>query len=223
MSIPGNSETFIVCKKFRGISEEYKEELLKYTGERWPKDKDGDDLSIVPRSVIPTSWIEQFSNCARYFAELQGAVINRNLRLFRDFPKTEGRRVKLARTLIVKEWISRFRFDTIPTQCRIVPHKNLTGAGESNRIGRRGDKRRRDEGNLDSRRAKQEERAAVRDGDFELEGLERLDDPTQVKRPRKDSPMQAEASAPEQARYSDVARKLMEKMGYKVGEGLGRD
>eukprot|EP00960_Hanusia_phi_P012956 378928-Hanusia_phi.AAC.2 len=37
------------------------------------------------------------------------------------------------------------------------------------------------------------------------------------------TPMKEEASAPEQAQYSDVARKLMEKMGHKVGEGLGRD
>jgi hypothetical protein len=32
MSTPGNSETYIVCKGFKGVDEQYKRKLLHFTG-----------------------------------------------------------------------------------------------------------------------------------------------------------------------------------------------
>ena len=217
MSTPGNSETYIVCKGFRGISEEYKLALLKHTGPSWPQDMDGQDLAIIPRSFIATSWLEHFVQAAKYFAELQGAVIKRNLRLFDEFSPAEGRRIHQARHLIVTEWMRRYRIFQIHPGQRIAG-KRLTGAGGSNRIGGEGAKRKRDEGNLAERWAKKEDRASVRGGEVQLEDFENLvTDERAVKRQKTTETKES------YVQISDFARRQMEKMGHKEGAGLGKD
>jgi len=39
MSTPGNSETYIICKGFRGINDETRDKLLAHCGTQWPHDR----------------------------------------------------------------------------------------------------------------------------------------------------------------------------------------
>jgi hypothetical protein len=183
MSTPGNSETYIVCKGFRGITEEYKNALLSFTGEVWPTSKDGLPLALVPEECISTRFMRSMMRAAEYFARLQGAVIERNLRLFEHFPQQEAANILLARKVIVREWMRRFGIRRIDRNCRISSRK-LTGAAAGNRIGgQRSSGKGKDSGNLLERQQKRFERDEIRSGLIGKRGRNDEESGSELERP----------------------------------------
>ena len=57
MSTPGNSETYIVCRGFKGIEESYKLTLLSFTGKEWPQSHDSMPLALVPEAYISKTFM----------------------------------------------------------------------------------------------------------------------------------------------------------------------
>ena len=88
----------------------------------------------------------------------QAAVIERNLRLFQDFSTSECEAVRVARQLVVREWVGRFRITRIQNEWKIVQSARLTGRGGSNRTGGAGFNKRKEGGNLAEWKRVREER-----------------------------------------------------------------
>ncbi|KAJ1484270.1 FtsJ-like methyltransferase-domain-containing protein [Baffinella frigidus] len=124
MSTPGNGETYVISKGFKGISQEHLQQLLEHCGTQWPsREFDGAALSLVSREHIGNSWLASLQEGAAYFGRLQGSVITRNLRLFENsFSTADGQAVRVARQLVVGEWTRRFRIMPINPAHKIVAH-----------------------------------------------------------------------------------------------------
>jgi hypothetical protein len=88
----------------------------------------------------------------------QAAVIERNLRLFQNFSTSECQAVRVARQLVVREWVRRFRITPITNEWKIVSSARLTGRGGSNRTGGAGFNKRKEGGTLEDRKRVREER-----------------------------------------------------------------
>ncbi len=162
-------------------------------------------LALVPEESISKGFMKNMLRGAEYFAQLQGAVIKRNLRLFDEFPQQEGRNIADARRLIVGEWIRRFQIVPIDEKCKITGDKNLSGAAESNRVGgQRSRGRRSEEGNLEARKRNKAKADEIRAGTslVENEAVIATDPAMQV---------------------SEFSKKMMAKMGHQDGQGLGKD
>ena len=71
MSTPGNSETYLVCKGFKGIDEDLKLTLLSFTGTEWPKSQDGCMLALLPETSLPDSFLQEMARASDYFGRLQ--------------------------------------------------------------------------------------------------------------------------------------------------------
>ena len=251
MSTPGNSETYIISRGFKGIDESVMSALLENTGKEWPTDENGNKKALIPFSSMPSEWMDKMIECGRYFSQLQGSVIKRNLRLFDEFTREEGQSVSQARATVSSEWMRRYKIQRIDRSQRIVSAKTLQG--NRNHLGAEG--RKRDAGSLAERTDLKDKRNSIREGDgdsndLDSAGVERglrrlkatdgsavtdhMGEETMEKSPGSierenekgvggtnsvESQSQPGAGEPY---ISDFARKQMEKMGHKSGEGLGK-
>lgn len=125
MSTPGNSETYLVCKGFKGIEEDFKLALLNETGVDWPKSPNNSPRALLPEACLGEGFLQDISTAADYFGRLQASVIERNLRLFDHFSQEDGRAVHQARQLIVQEWIRRFRIGRIEVRLPLLLRPSL--------------------------------------------------------------------------------------------------
>jgi cap2 methyltransferase len=220
MSTPGNSETYIISRGFLGISKEYLDVLLANTGKEWPTDEMGEKKALISLDSMAQEWMDKMVECGIYFSRLQGSVIKRNLRLFDEFTRQEGQAVSQARTLISHEWMKRYQIRRIDRSQRIVSGKILHG--NSNRLGAEG--RKRDAGSLAERIDLKEKRKRIREGE---NAEDPLNEGLQVMKKMKVNDGSASHALPNEAEQnepviSDFARKQMDKMGFKTGEGLGK-
>ncbi|EKX47913.1 hypothetical protein GUITHDRAFT_106459 [Guillardia theta CCMP2712] len=69
---------FLVCLGFKGISQLHLDALSKAIGEDTEADE-GPRMTMIPRSFLPSSWVQQIRTCVEFFANLQIAIINRDL------------------------------------------------------------------------------------------------------------------------------------------------
>jgi len=82
----GNSETYLVCKEFKGIDEEILETLLMGIEKDLFKEKALIDLSILTNKSNEMIY-QQAITCGLFFGEAQRSTIQYNLDTFPNHPE----------------------------------------------------------------------------------------------------------------------------------------
>lgn len=189
-SKPGNSETYVVCKGFRGIARDVLQVLLLHTGKDSPQFADG--RGMFSRAFLGERWIQSVVECAAYFAKLQSEAIQRNLALFEDCSEVQKNEIYQSKKEVAEKWTARYQITQISPEQRIVQSRMLRGDFIRTALVHR-QRRRRDSGTLQERRNAYCKRFKP--------GVERDTGHT----------------------TSNTVERMMQKMGYKKGQGLGRE
>ena len=102
----GNSETYMVCRNFKGIEQDFLQHLLKYVGIS--------DLfknySLFSTEAFPETFLKQIVDAATFFADCQRETIQENLDLENQLkvPEVFGA-IKNERKWVSDEWLRRFK------------------------------------------------------------------------------------------------------------------
>ena len=108
----GNSEVYVVCQDFQGISAENLEKLIEgFVGKNL----------FVDATDIDPDFLEQVEKCANYFKALQTSVIRRNLCVFESADKSYQKLKVQQKKSVASKFIS--DFNIVPITQRIVMEK----------------------------------------------------------------------------------------------------
>eukprot|EP00892_Ulva_mutabilis_P007493 jgi/Ulvmu1/5115/UM021_0132.1 len=200
-----NSETYLVARGFRGISEELLHGLLEHVG---------DDIyasnAMLQPSDMPKSFLNSVRECGKAFAERTQEAINRTLAM-QSLHSAEKEAAREVQENCSEQWLERFKVKALPAEQRLSPELFLSG--RDNRV----DKQRKDDfkGTLSERREKYQDRRDAQGQEANrllkrMREQEGLDQPTAGDK----------AQVPLFCAGSKV-QKMMAKMGHKEGQGLG--
>eukprot|EP00388_Colpodella_angusta_P021060 GDKJ01053179.1.p1 GENE.GDKJ01053179.1~~GDKJ01053179.1.p1 ORF type:complete len:1366 (-),score=362.76 GDKJ01053179.1:138-4181(-) len=146
LSKAGNSETYVIGRKFKGVSSKLLVPLSKTIGK-----------GLNQQPLIPTSFLRErcpaffksYYTAANQFAKWQTQAIRRNLTLFENTIDSDNfRRLRSLKEKLALDWIMAMQLDQAPkkltTSYRIVPRSThshrafLSGANNnSTRVGRK--------------------------------------------------------------------------------------
>eukprot|EP01117_Protostelium_nocturnum_P008793 TRINITY_DN3152_c0_g1_i7.p1 TRINITY_DN3152_c0_g1~~TRINITY_DN3152_c0_g1_i7.p1 ORF type:complete len:739 (+),score=180.49 TRINITY_DN3152_c0_g1_i7:972-3188(+) len=202
----GNSEVYVVGRNFLGIEEEYLGKLLSFVSPLGVEGK-----ALFPFERIPKSFLDQFYKCSKMFSEIQNAVIQRNLRLFKDFGG-EKRIIQGEKTRIATEFSKRMRIYKIRRQDKILPEQNLDGSNNKNIFVARHQMQDKSSGSLKDRKRRREETENIYDKNEKVQKVEEITNNNQ--------PNETELS---NSVYSSTVKNMMIKMGFTEGLGLGKE
>lgn len=104
----GNSEIYIVARGFRGISRGRLEVLLQAVGPTLPAGR-----ALLERDVVGASFLRCVARVSDFFARLQEAVIEGNIRLFDQPSQQAWHFIRSRRTRIAYQWLEVFRVSSI--------------------------------------------------------------------------------------------------------------
>jgi len=115
----GTGELFVVCTGFKGLSQVHLDALLAVAGPE-PPTQDGEPLTMIPGSFLPSAWMAQMQTCSRLFARLQTVMVERDLRLYSDLKPAEKTQIFNMRDQVAQQWKSRFDCRPLTVHDRIV-------------------------------------------------------------------------------------------------------
>ncbi|KAF4678299.1 FtsJ methyltransferase domain containing 1 [Perkinsus chesapeaki] len=127
MSKPGNSEVYVVGLGFGFVRSAVLNRLmgLMEDSDLWKGIEAGDEEGLE-RAIVPDEWMspvfnEAFSKCSVYFSTQQTEYIERNLRLFNDWPEEERQLIKAKKRSYPWEFIERLDLRRLKKEDKIVP------------------------------------------------------------------------------------------------------
>eukprot|EP00051_Salpingoeca_urceolata_P011537 m.143144 g.143144 ORF g.143144 m.143144 type:complete len:1528 (+) comp17159_c0_seq2:219-4802(+) len=149
----GNSETYVVGKRFKGLPDCELEALLAFVGpafptssasegEGAPDDMDSDTTTPATQQpgcsgapttmfdvdALPTAFKDDAIACAKFFESLSTAAVRRNIDLDENGKGyLEDRAIKTARVEVAWEWVQRFEIEPILPHHRVVLDTCLDG------------------------------------------------------------------------------------------------
>lgn len=115
----GNSEVYVIGIRFK------KDSLSNVIIEKIIKEFQDNNKSMLPLSALPDDFLQQTVECAKYFMNLQVAVIENNIRNFRQFDKQEHDRIKHLKSLIANEYIKIYNLKPIESDQKILHGQTL--------------------------------------------------------------------------------------------------
>uniref|UniRef100_A0A7S0EK09 Ribosomal RNA methyltransferase FtsJ domain-containing protein n=1 Tax=Hanusia phi TaxID=3032 RepID=A0A7S0EK09_9CRYP len=123
---------FLVCLGFKGISQLHLDALSKAVADE--AEGGTSRMTMIPRSFLPSSWVQQIRTCVEFFSNVQVAAINRELDLNNNPPQYMGEIYKV-RDRAAQQW--RVRYNCRPlssVQDRLttdmgITHPNMSSAG----------------------------------------------------------------------------------------------
>mmetsp|Transcript_50390 Transcript_50390/g.157371 ORF Transcript_50390/g.157371 Transcript_50390/m.157371 type:complete len:725 (-) Transcript_50390:5380-7554(-) len=124
---------FLVCLGFKGISQLHLDALSKAIGEDTEADE-GPRMTMIPRSFLPSSWVQQIRTCVEFFANLQIAIINRDLDVNNNLQQ-HLREIYSTRDRAAQQWRVRYNCRTLSSiQDRLtkdagIMNLNISSAG----------------------------------------------------------------------------------------------
>ena len=110
----GNSEVYVIGIRFK------KDSLSDVIIDKIIKEFQDNNTSMLPLSALPDDFLRQTVECAKYFMNLQVAVIENNIRNFRRFDKQEHDRIKHLKSLIADEYIRIYNLKPIDSDQKIL-------------------------------------------------------------------------------------------------------
>lgn len=110
----GNSEVYVIGIGYK------KDSLSDVIIDKITKEFQDDTKSMLPLSALPDDFLRQTVECAKYFMNLQVAVIENNIRNFRRFDKQEHDRIKHLKSLIADEYIRIYNLKPIDNDQKIL-------------------------------------------------------------------------------------------------------
>ncbi|KAF4734896.1 FtsJ methyltransferase domain containing 1 [Perkinsus olseni] len=127
MSKPGNSEVYVVGLGFGFIRSAVLNRLmaLMEDDDLWSGIEAGDEQQLE-RAIVPDGWVsadftEAFTKCSVYFSTQQTDYIERNLRLFENFPFEEKQLINARKRSYPTEFIEKLDLRRLKEEDRIVP------------------------------------------------------------------------------------------------------
>ncbi|XP_063687254.1 uncharacterized protein LOC134820673 isoform X2 [Bolinopsis microptera] len=198
----GNSETYTLCTGFRAdvLSSDQLEALKQHHS------LEGTDNAFFARSDIPEEFILKFKDCSKKFKNYQQQMIENNIRTFEHFPPPEKNKLFQIKKFAVEHYMKTVckGLGPIPDDKRLVRDIYLNGTKLNTTAmlssdGKKGSNRRQ------LAQSHSEKVQALSLTWFQRTVLPLLDPITD--------------NAPDQ----NIGDKLMAKMGFTAGEGLGRD
>ncbi|ELT90643.1 hypothetical protein CAPTEDRAFT_170160 [Capitella teleta] len=127
-SKPGNSEVYVLCQNFLGVSTEVLDALKKAIDRKSP-------LTIFSRSQIPDTFIEQHRKCCQFFIQHQIKTITENVHLYSNMNQERKLHLESQRLCFIDMFMERYRLSSIDTSLRIFnerkPLKSLRRAAIS--------------------------------------------------------------------------------------------
>ncbi|CAO1331886.1 unnamed protein product [Diamesa hyperborea] len=115
----GNSEVYVIGIRFK------KDSLSDVIIEKIIKEFQDNNKSMLPLSALPDDFLQQTVECAKYFMNLQVAVIENNIRNFRRFDKQEHDRIKYLKSLIADEYVRIYNLKPIDSDQKILHGQTL--------------------------------------------------------------------------------------------------
>lgn len=115
----GNSEVYVIGIRYKkgSLSERIIDKIIR-------EFKDN-SKSMLPLSAFPDDFLQQTVECAKYFMNLQVAVIENNIRNFRRFDKQEHDRIKHLKSLVANEYIKIYNLKPIDSHQQILHGQTL--------------------------------------------------------------------------------------------------
>lgn len=121
----GNSETYIICVGYRGISDTLLRELLKYV--------EGEDPfvnhAMFSKENIPENFLREYIKCAKFFKVEQQEIIEHNL-------STEGKLSYQDRSVLIeaknkfsREWVKKTDVQPLRNKSQRIVERTLIGFG----------------------------------------------------------------------------------------------
>ncbi|KAF5839008.1 FtsJ-like methyltransferase-domain-containing protein [Dunaliella salina] len=236
-SKPGNSETYVIGKGYRGASPDLLSLLLHHVST--------EDMftskAMLSREVLGSaSFMRSAEEAASAFAAVQRDIIEENLQLYADFPKWRKGALCQAKDMLACQWMydTQLMTDsgakTVDPSQFLAPEVTLSGRDNNTSHAVTGGIKRKAEGTLDERRRFYEQRRKTQQGGMPGGG----GGPGAVGNTAKTSANLGEEGAgeggleeteaggpsgPAPFQPNDKVAKIMEKMGHKEGKGLGRE
>lgn len=196
----GNSETYLLCRGFKGMTPEELVCLQKYHSTTPPT------RSLFNLSDIPADFLQQFKECSKQFMSYQRNMIESNLETFRNLPQAKKKELFQTKDYAVEYYMNNVAVNLGPIskEHRLVSEVYLDGTKLNttailNTDGKKGSNRRRQE----------------------VSHSEKMDNKSKTWFDR----VVASELPPSSTSSQDqsVGDKLLAKMGFKPGEGLGKD
>eukprot|EP00047_Mylnosiga_fluctuans_P021933 m.111139 g.111139 ORF g.111139 m.111139 type:complete len:967 (+) comp9081_c0_seq2:644-3544(+) len=127
----GNAEVYLVAQGFRGIAPELLERLMDFVGPSLPAQVQFDGtvvrLSLIDLAVLPDTFLREAERCADTFARQFCTIIERNLDLDENGKsRLEDSVIKEKKFEVAREFIERYRLQSIPASQRIVQTTSVT-------------------------------------------------------------------------------------------------
>lgn len=110
----GNSEVYVIALKYR------KSTLTDAHINRLVKNFMIDGRVMLPMDQIPSEFLGQVTNAARFFMNQQVAVIENNIRTFRKYDKREYDRIKVMKQQMVEEYMRLYRMQPIYESMKLL-------------------------------------------------------------------------------------------------------
>lgn len=115
-----NSEVFIVCRGFRGIADDVKGSLLRFVStDVYEK------AAMLPRSVMPQSFLKSVKGCGQFFANRTREAIEDTLSKTNMHPG-QVRAVRDMQDHLANEWFQKFRISKLSTDLRLSPVRSIS-------------------------------------------------------------------------------------------------
>ncbi|XP_015789229.1 cap-specific mRNA (nucleoside-2'-O-)-methyltransferase 2-like [Tetranychus urticae] len=119
----GNSEVYAVCIKLHESKRDLIDQLTKTYIQ---KGKESLQSSILPATIIPKQFIDQFTECSKLFKDFQKLAIERNLDIYND-PQREKIYLSLNKTkkAITRIYLKRYHTFTVSDRFRLTSGQDL--------------------------------------------------------------------------------------------------
>lgn len=116
VSKEGNSEVYVICLDYTPTTPNTQDYLQLIS----TKMVTNNDSTLFPLASIPEQFLSQIEACARYFMDLQVAVIERNLSTFNQLSQYDQASIRKLQSRVTNEYITICRLQPIPTEKRLL-------------------------------------------------------------------------------------------------------